>query len=84
MGLNIKNPETYRLAARLAQLTGESMTKAVTVALEERLSRVERTSDIEARMARVRALIDSAGYKGQFRADEDPTAFLYDEHGLPK
>ena len=37
MGLNIKNKETLRLAQQLAQLTGESMTNAVTTALREGL-----------------------------------------------
>jgi antitoxin VapB len=36
MSLNIKNPEAYRLAQELAELTGESMTTAVTEALRER------------------------------------------------
>ena len=37
MALIIKNEETYRLAEQLAELTGESMTQAVTEALRERL-----------------------------------------------
>ena len=39
MSLNIKNEETYQLARELANLTGETMTGAVTVALRERLER---------------------------------------------
>lgn len=39
MSLNIKNEETHRLARELAQLTGESVTMAVTVSLKERLER---------------------------------------------
>ena len=39
MGLNIKDDRTHRLAKQLSSLTGESMTKAVTVASEERLKR---------------------------------------------
>ncbi|MDJ0947252.1 MAG: type II toxin-antitoxin system VapB family antitoxin [Kiloniellales bacterium] len=39
MGLNIKDDSTHRLAKQLSSLTGESMTKAVKVALEERLKR---------------------------------------------
>ena len=37
MSLNIKDPETHELAAELAKATGESMTKAVTLAIQERL-----------------------------------------------
>lgn len=40
--LNIKNQETYCLAHELAELTGESMTAAVTVAVQERLIRERR------------------------------------------
>ncbi len=42
MSLNIKDPEAHELAATLAKVTGESMTKAVTLALKERLERVRR------------------------------------------
>ena len=42
MALNIRNAETERLAERLAQLTGETKTRAVTVALQDRLDRVIR------------------------------------------
>lgn len=39
MAMNIKNPETERLARKLAKRTGESLTVAITVALKERLER---------------------------------------------
>jgi antitoxin VapB len=42
MALNIRNPETERLAERLAKLTGETKTEAVTQALRDRLARVQR------------------------------------------
>ena len=41
MSLNIKNEETYRLVRELADLTGESMTGAVTEAVRERLKRIK-------------------------------------------
>ena len=40
MALSIKDPKADRLARDLARETGESLTKAVTTALEERLRRV--------------------------------------------
>jgi antitoxin VapB len=46
MALSLKNPETERLAKKLAKLTGESVTMAVTVALQERLDR-QRTNPKE-------------------------------------
>ena len=42
MSLNIKNEETCRLAAELAELTGETKTGAITLALRERLAREKR------------------------------------------
>ena len=49
MSLNIKNEETCRLATELAELTGETKTGAITVALRERLVREQRERSVEAR-----------------------------------
>jgi len=40
MAFSIKNPEVDRLAKKVAEATGESLTEAVVVALRERLERV--------------------------------------------
>jgi len=40
MTLNIKGPEAHKLARKIAEQTGETMTRAVTEALRERLSRL--------------------------------------------
>jgi len=42
MALNIKDPETERLATELAALTGETKTRAVRIALAERTERLAR------------------------------------------
>ena len=42
MPLNIKDPEAHDLARELAAATGESITRAVTVAIRERLQKVRR------------------------------------------
>ena len=42
MALNIRDPETERIAERVARLTGETKTTAVTKALRQRLERLER------------------------------------------
>lgn len=42
MALNIKDPETDRLARELAALTGESITDATRRAIEDRLLQVRR------------------------------------------
>ena len=51
VALTIKNAEVERLATELAQLTGESKTQAVKVALEERRRRLTSGIDPQARAA---------------------------------
>jgi antitoxin VapB len=55
MGLNIKNEETHRLAVQLAVLTGETMTQAVTMAIKERIERVQRQRNIPEILARAQS-----------------------------
>lgn len=84
MSLNIKNPETYELAAEVARLTGQSMTAAVTEALREKLERVKREKGdpelVEDLLAIAREI--SAAAPGLKSSDIDE--LLYDERGLPK
>lgn len=47
MALNIKDPETDRLARQVAALTGESITDATRTALQERLTRLRRATQAE-------------------------------------
>jgi antitoxin VapB len=82
--LNIKDPEVYRLARQIADLTGETLTDAVRYALRERLSRglqarsdplwIEKLREISDRCA-ARPLIDT-------RSDNDLVG--YDEFGIPR
>ncbi len=51
MALTIKNVEVERLAADVAQLTGESKTQAIKVALQERRERLASGVDPAARAA---------------------------------
>jgi antitoxin VapB len=81
MGLNIKNDETYRLAAQLAALTGETMTKAVTVAIRERIERLQHQRHVPEILARAQEIIRKSGGSQPYT---DHAELLYDEHGLPK
>ena len=81
MGLNIKNADTCRLAAQLAALTGETMTQAVTVAIRERIARVQRQRNVEEIIARAQEIIRQSGGAAPYI---DHAALLYDEHGLPR
>ena len=84
MGLNIKNPETHRLAEELAQRTGESMSAAVTTAVRERLDRVRREQGASLADRLVAIGQDCAKrLKEPFRS-ADHGELLYDDRGLPR
>ena len=83
MNLNIKDPEAHELAQLLAEATGETMTRAVTIALKERLSRVRRAKKAKATLEEVRAI--AKRFQSHLSGPvEDHGTFLYDEKGLPK
>ena len=84
MALSIKDPETERLARKLAERTGESITVATRRALEERLRRIGSEArkaalleDLEAIQRRWNALpvLDN-------RTPEEIVG--YDDDGLPR
>jgi len=84
MSLNIKSDQTHRLARELADATGESLTEAVTVALQERLDCVRRRHPddfVERAMAIAREC--AAHLKEPYRSI-DHGEMLYDDRGLPK
>ena len=58
MPLNIKDPETERLASEVAALTGESKTRAVRTALRERKERLELQRAVGDRQAALRRLLE--------------------------
>ena len=85
MSLNIKNEETCRLARELARLTGETMTGAITVALEERLRREQRQRQADAVARDLQAIGQRcAKLLGPGPSAADHGDLLYDERGLPK
>ena len=84
MSLNIKDPEADTLARKLAQATGETITEAVTVAVKERLERLQagrrprrladELDEIALRCASLPVLDE--------RSEEEILA--YDANGLPR
>ena len=90
MSLNIKNEETCRLAGELARLTGETMTGAITVALRERLERVQVGGPADKEIASFEELMELSRLSGElFQGTTGPGStdhgdWLYDENGLPK
>jgi len=84
MGFNIKNEEAHRLAKKLAALTGDSMTAAVTEAIRERLEHVRRArSDSLADRLLAIGKRTAKHLKQPFRS-ADHAELLYDERGLPR
>ncbi len=81
--LNIKSEDAYRLASRLSELTGESLTAVVTKALRTELDREQRLRDkaaLEERLRSIAGLIN-ANMPNDVTSDH---GWLYDdETGLP-
>jgi antitoxin VapB len=85
MAMNIKNPETERLAHELAKVTGESLTAAITEALRERLARERKRRGDPDFVERWVAIGKECAplWKEPYRSTEHGD-LLYDEKGLPK
>jgi antitoxin VapB len=81
--LNIKDPKAHDLARQVAQKTGETLTEAVTMALQERLDRLQDNQETEKMFA---ALLEiSRQGAAMFPGPPiDHAELLYDENGLPK
>ena len=84
MSLNLKNEETNRLAHELARLTGETLTTAVTVAVRERLERLQQSKRgaLSDRLLKIGK--DCAAHLREPFLSIDHGDLLYDERGLPK
>lgn len=81
--LNIKSEDAYRLASRLAELTGESLTSVVTRALQAELEREERQRDLKDKVERMLAMGREIRAHMREPVGSD-TNWMYDEDGLPK
>lgn len=84
MSMNIKNEQTHRLARELAELTGETVTAAVTEAVRERLERIrrERGASLSDRLLAIGK--DAASRMREPYRSVDHAELLYDERGLPR
>lgn len=86
MSLNIKSDEAQRLTRELAELTGESLTTAVTTAARERLERLRgEPAQVRARADGLLAIGRDVAARLPLRAREvDHGELLYDELGMPR
>lgn len=81
MALSIKNDEADRLARELAAATGESITDAVTRAIEERLERERRARSGLAE--RLRRLSEEAAALPLLDERSEDELLGYDDIGIP-
>ncbi len=84
MSLNIKDEEIHQLVRELADLTGESQTMVVKIAVRERLDRLHAAGRLTL-ADRLLAIGRNTAPRLQepFRSAEHGD-LLYDEHGLPR
>ncbi len=83
MALNIRDPETEKLAEELAALTGETKTEAVTRALRERLKQIRSHSKKRRIAERLDEIAKHCASLPVLESNCDE-ARLYDERGLPR
>jgi antitoxin VapB len=85
MALSIRDPKTDRLARELAALTGETMTGAIRVALEQRLERERRRrqAEIERRRRAIDAIVERFSRLPVLDDRSEDEILGYDAHGLP-
>jgi antitoxin VapB len=85
MALNIKDPETDRLARNLARITGESLTETINKALRARLEQeMRRRGKPPIDRTKVDEIVKHIASRPVLD-DRSPEEIIgYDEHGLPR
>ena len=76
--MNIKDEQVHQMAKKLAHITGESVTQAVSTAIRERLERMQEVPMSE----RLRRIGEECAPRLQGLPDH--AEFLYGDDGLPR
>ncbi len=84
MPLSIKNEFTERLARRVAQETGESLTEAIQTALQERLERLNRHRQNRNLANQLREILQRVDRLPVLDSRTPDEIVGYDENGLPR
>ncbi len=85
MAFSIRNPEAEAMAREIVSLTGESLTAAVTHALNDRLNllKCRQPHDKEARLRAMREITERVTKLPTLSHATDNEIFGWDECGLP-
>ena len=83
MALSIKNARAEQLARELAAQTGESITDAITNALEERLGRLHGRRTADHRREAAEAILAQSAALPDLDARSADEILGYGEHGVP-
>lgn len=81
MGCSLKDEEAQHLATELNALTGETLKRAVIVALQERITRLRQQRQGDDLIVRAQEIIWQSRGAALY---DNHAALLYDEQGLPK
>ncbi len=84
MPLSIKNDATERLARRVADATGESLTEAIKKSLEERWERLKSRRRKDTSADQVDELLRRVDALPRLDTRSDDEILGYDENGLPR
>jgi antitoxin VapB len=86
MGLSIKNAEVERMVREIATTRGVSMTEALRQVLAEEVERqrAAREAEIEAKVLRVREIVERTARLPRLNELSDDAIIGYDEIGLPR
>ncbi len=84
MALNIKDPATDRLARELAATTGESITVAAKVAIEERLARIRHQRREPDEVDRLTQIVQRGRARASLDDRSEADILGYGPDGLPR
>ena len=84
MALNIKNEETCALAREVAEMTDDTMTGAITIALRQRRDQLKRERDRDKLLRDIHAIAKRCAAKmGPGPSSEEIIESMYGEFGEP-
>ena len=84
MALNIKDDRTDHLAREVAERTGESLTEAIRVSLEERLQRLSGRRRAPTQREKLREILTRLDALPRIDRRSEHEILGFDEHGIPR